>query len=102
MRPGRYNIPHKNCGKLLMPKDPEEVTPVHSRPPPLHRTQGPSPHSPRAPPHQVKLLPRVLAIAAQSGAEGLRLVTEPEIRDLEPNVSLLLHVVVSPWGGAGR
>ena len=51
-------IPHANTGKLLVPKSQEEV----------------------------RLLPRTLATALASGGQGVRLVNQAELRDLEPNV----------------
>ena len=52
------SIPHANIGKLLVPKSQEEI----------------------------RLLPRMLATALASGGQGVRLVNEDELRDLEPNV----------------
>lgn len=54
----RNSIPHKQLGKLLVPRTAEEV----------------------------RLLPRILAMALGSGGEGVRLVNKAEIQDLEPNV----------------
>jgi L-2-hydroxyglutarate oxidase LhgO len=52
------SIPHANIGKLLVPKNMDEV----------------------------RLLPRVLATAVGSGGQGVRVVNRDELRDLEPNV----------------
>lgn len=51
-------IPHANIGKLLVPTNTEEI----------------------------KLLPRMLAMALQSGGKGVRLVNKDELQELEPNV----------------
>ncbi|GAB5034820.1 fad dependent oxidoreductase [Nannochloropsis oceanica] len=53
------DIPHANIGKLLVPKSQVEL----------------------------RLLPRILATALASGGQGVKLVNEDELRDLEPNVN---------------